>query len=108
MNIQEILKAADDANITLSVSPSDLKEFAMAIVEDLTPKLVIKSEKENITTDLLSQEEVKEQLNVVDSTLWRWHNDNYLCHVKIGRKNFYKKSDIDKIIEKQNGRYNYC
>ena len=32
------------------------------------------------------------------STLWRWNRDKYLCTVKVGKKNFYKQTDIQNII----------
>lgn len=99
MSIQEILKAADGANIMLSVTPSDLKEFALTIIEE-TMNNIATSEvgHEDFMRDLMSQRETRKKLDVTNSTLWRWDKEKYLCPVKIGRKNFYKKSDIDKII----------
>lgn len=95
MNIQEILKAADGANITLSVTPADLKEFAMAIIAEA--KELAKTGKE--PEEYMTPEEVAKICGVTGNTLWRWNRDKYLCFVKLGRKNFYRKSDIDKLME---------
>lgn len=47
---------------------------------------------------LLSKQEVKEKLNVSDTTLWLWAKKNYLVPVKIGRRVMYRMTDIQKII----------
>lgn len=95
MNIQEILKAADGANITLSVTPADLKEFALTIIEEA--KKMAKAEKES--EDYITLDEAMKICGVSRNTLWRWNRDKYLCNVKFGRKILYKKSDIDKLME---------
>lgn len=45
----------------------------------------------------LSTEMVCDLLQVTKPTLWRWQKLNYLVPVKVGRKNFYKQSDIDAL-----------
>ena len=45
----------------------------------------------------LSTEMVCDLLRVTKPTLWRWGKLNYLVPVKVGRKNFYKQSDIDAL-----------
>lgn len=101
MNIQELLNVSDSANITLSVTPADLKEFALAIIEETMNNATVSAVRhEDFMRDFISQREARDKLNVTNATLWRWAKEKYLCPVKLGRKNFYKKSDIDKIIDK--------
>lgn len=95
MNIQELLKAADGANITLSVTPADLKEFALTIIEEA--KKMSKAEKE--PEDYITPDEVMKICKVSRNTLWRWNRDKYLCNIKFGNKILYKKSDVNKLIE---------
>lgn len=102
MNIQELLKVADGANITLSVTPADLKEFALAIIEE-TKEMAKAKEK---TEEYMTLDEVMKICGVSSNTLWRWDRDKYLCKVKFGRKVFYKKSDLSRILnENHHGNY---
>lgn len=98
MNIQELLKAADGANITLSVTPADLKEFALTIIEE-TKKMTTE---DNVSEDYITLDEVMKIFRVSRNTLWRWNRDKYLCNVKLGRRIFYRKSDVNKLMENRN------
>jgi hypothetical protein len=40
-----------------------------------------------------------ETLGVSSTTLWQWDKSRYLVPVKIGRKVFYRKGDIDKLYD---------
>jgi len=48
---------------------------------------------------VLTKKEVMEKLGVSSTTLWNWENDRYLLPVKIGRKIFYRLSDINKLLD---------
>ena len=48
---------------------------------------------------LLPKQEVMETLGVSSTTLWQWDKSRYLVPVKIGRKVFYRKGDIDKLYD---------
>lgn len=93
MNIQELFKAADGANITLSVTPSDLKEFALAIIEE------VKEKEEEKPEEYMTPADVMKICGVSSNTLWRWNRDKYLCPIKFGNRNFYKRADIEKLME---------
>lgn len=45
----------------------------------------------------LATEDVCKVLSVTPPTLWRWAQIKYLVPVKVGRKNFYKASDIEAL-----------
>ena len=46
----------------------------------------------------LTEIEVQQLLGVTHATLWRWHGQGYLRHVKVGRRCLWKQSDIDKLL----------
>ena len=71
----------------LIVSPADLKEFALAIVEEV---------KNAPVTDehLYTPKEFAERHGVNVSTLWRWRKNGILKPTKVGRKLWYKESDL--------------
>lgn len=95
MNIKELMQAG--VNISITVTPTDLKEFALAIIEEA--KEMARVEKENKPEEYLTPQEVAKICGVTNNTLWRWNRGGYLCTVKLGRKNFYQKSDIEKLRE---------
>lgn len=76
------------------VDEDELKEYVfLAIKEALANKIEVRDYETHLTS-----KEVAKTLGVSYCTLWRWNKSGYLCHVKCGRKSFYKKSDIDKLI----------
>lgn len=95
MNIQSLLANNENANISVTVSVADLKEFAMFLIDEAQ---TAKAEEQK-PEEYLTPKEVAEKLGVSTNTLWRWNNTKYLCHVKVGRKPFYRKSDVMKIME---------
>jgi len=84
MSINELMQTG--ANVSITVTPADLKEFALAIIDEA--KEMAKIEKEP---------EVSVLYGVSENTLWRWNCGGYLYVVKLGRKNFYRKSDVEKL-----------
>ena len=46
----------------------------------------------------LQPDEVARICDVTKNTLWRWDRDGYLKPVHVGRRLFYKKSDVDKLL----------
>lgn len=54
---------------------------------------------------LIQKEQARQILGGPDpSTLWRWEKAGYLKPVKIGVKVFYRRSDIDVIIKKNENK----
>lgn len=77
------------------LSLADLKEFALTIIAEA--KAAAKEEKED--EEYLTPQQTAEMLGVTTNSLWRWNRDGYLKNVKVGRKPFYKKSDVLKLME---------
>ena len=91
MNIRDLLTS--DAHISIVVTPADLKEFAVSLINET---LAAKSEQKPVE-EYLQRSEAAKMLGVSTNTLWRWAKDGYLSPVKIGHKSAYKLSDINKI-----------
>lgn len=76
--------------MAITVTPTDLKEFAVFLISQAQ---VAESEKNQPET-FLTPDEVSAMIGVSKNTLWRWEKENYLTPVKIGRKSRYKRSEV--------------
>lgn len=95
LNLAELIDCG--ANIALTVSANDLREFARSIVEQ-TKDDIEASIAENRSEVYYTPEQVMSLVNVCRRTLFRWQKGGYLTPVKVGGLTRYRKSDIDKII----------
>ena len=89
--------AKSHPNITVSVTIADLMEFHKDVIADTKKELedaIVADNEERY----LSEKQVCDILDVDSSTLWRWKKKDYLSPVKIGGKNRYKKSEINRIL----------
>ena len=96
MNLNNILQESGN-NITIAVSLSDLKQFAVDLIESTKRDLeevVISDKAETYPTP----KQVCEILNVDASTLWRWNKRGYLCPAMVGGKRRYKMSEVKAIL----------
>lgn len=85
------------------VDVDDLRELVQSEIDD-----VLAMEKDVDASEVyLTHKEVAEMLGVSTNTLWRWNKSGYLCHTKCGRKPFYKKSDIDKLLSNNENKTKY-
>lgn len=83
-----------------------LQTMVLCSMEDLRELLqeaILLNENNNCQTEndepkYMTTNETAKYLNVTRSTLWRWNKDKYLCPSKVGKKNMYKTTDINKII----------
>ncbi|WP_294597386.1 helix-turn-helix domain-containing protein [uncultured Rikenella sp.] len=99
MKIEELISSG--ANITLAISPADLKEFAQSVA-DATRHQIEREIADGKTETLYTIEYVAEKLSVNRSTLWRWDKNGYLKVIEIGGQRRYRKSDIDRILNAKN------
>ena len=95
MNLNNILQ--ESGNITIAVSLTDLKQFAVEIIESTKRDLeeVVISDKAETYP---SPKQVCEILDVDLSTLWRWNKRGYLCSSEVGGKRRYKMSEVKAIL----------
>ena len=96
MNIAELMNSGA-TNLTLAITPADLKEFSLALIAEAKALESSKPEQESY----LSVQEVCDILHVSSNTLWRWGKSGYLIPCKIGRTPMYKLSDINKLRERK-------
>ena len=93
MNIQEMIKSG--SNALFVVSGGDLKEFALELIAEAAA-----SKEQAISEDvLMSADEVCKALGISANSLWRWGKSGYLRGSKVGRKVFYRKSDVDSLLK---------
>lgn len=85
MNIQELIQSG--ANVTVMVTPADLKEFAHSIIVEYT-QVSVKEEKQ------YTRKQFAEHKGVSLGTLWRWEQAGILTPTRAGGKVWYKDSDL--------------
>ena len=88
-------------NVTIAVTPAQLKEFALCIVDEALENYRPQSTTTTPET-YLTTEETMNRLHISRATLWRWRESGYLCPIKVGKFTRYKESDI-KIVEQGGG-----
>lgn len=92
MAISELLKT--ESNIQLVVNAADLKEFAVTIMEAAKKEAEAAKKPEK----WLTRFECAKMFGISTNTLWRWQRDGYLVPNKVGRKNLYKLSEVEKMM----------
>lgn len=80
-----------NANVSVCVTLADLKEFVSEMMVEAAAK---PQQSEEI---MLSADQVCEVLGISANSLWRWGKSGYLRGKKVGRKVFYRKSDVDSL-----------
>lgn len=93
MNIQQLLESG--ANVTVSVTPADLKEFALSLIN--AAKEMGRQQKEE--EKYIPVKETAEMIGATRTTLWRWEKTGYLVPIKRGNSVYYRLSDITRIME---------
>ena len=95
--ISEIRKNPDHISITMT--GSGLMELARAIQQVLHEEIEAEKNKASDSElGLMTRQEVQDKLNICPTTLWHWEKAKYLVPVKLGRRVFYKRQDIEKLI----------
>ena len=95
MNIKTLLESG--ANVSITVTPADLKEFALTMIQEAT-KI---GGKQKTPESYLTQKEAAKKLNVSENTLWRWKQTGYLTPIKIGNSVYYRSSDIENLYKQK-------
>ena len=97
MKIESLL---GQPNITVAVTPADLKEFAQTIID----RIIASTPKGNTQKDevYLTPNETAAKLGVSKNSLWRWNKIGYLCPIKVGRKSLYPLSMINALLKLSN------
>ena len=91
MKISEIVN--QNVPLQVVVNVADLKELFL----DWKEESELNRKKE--TETLLTPDEVASKYPISKVTLWRWAKDGLLKPVKMGRKSFYRQSDIERVFD---------
>lgn len=91
MKISEIVN--QNVPLQVVVNVADLKELFL----DWKEESELNRKKE--TETLLTPDEVASKYRIFKVTLWRWAKDGLLKPVKMGRKSFYRQSDIERVFD---------
>lgn len=91
MKISEIVNLNVPLQVVVNVA--DLKELFL----DWKEESELNRKKE--TETLLTPDEVASKYRISKVTLWRWAKDGLLKPVKMGRKSFYRQSDIERVFD---------
>ena len=95
MKISDLI--AEGANVYVTVSVADLREFFEEVAKDTAAKERA-AEAERNADGVMSQTDVCKFLGVSKSTLWRWDKYGYLSPSgRMGRTPQYLKSDVERI-----------
>ena len=92
MNINQIIQ--ENANVQLVISATELKELFLEWQAEKQKQLA-----EAKSDSLIPADEVCALLKVRKGTLLRWNHAGYLSPVKIGRKNYYQQSQIERLMK---------
>ena len=88
-----------EKHISLTLTGKSILALARELSQCILVENATKASKEKDDDVLLTKKEVMKRLGVSSTTLWNWENDRYLLPVKIGRKIFYRLSDINKLLD---------
>ena len=91
MKISEIVN--QNVPLQVVVNVADLKELFL----DWKEESELNRKKE--TETLLTPDEVASKYRISKVALWRWAKDGLLKPVKMGRKSFYRQSDIERVFD---------
>lgn len=92
MNINNLTE--QNRNVQLVVNAADLKELFLEWSKEKDSQ--IQATKED---QYLSPNDTVAILRISKPTLWRWEKQGYLVPVKIGGKKYYRKSDVDALLQ---------
>lgn len=102
--VSEVRKSPDHVSFTLT--GYGVIEFAKAMqLYALEEQNAAKLEASNslfpdANDSLIPKTEVMKGLKVSHTTLWKWQVSGYLIPVKVGKRVYYKREDIERITKK--------
>lgn len=103
MSLKQIVE--QNPNVQLVVTASDLRElFDDWQAESRAQLEAVKASCQQPSDDtLMTANEVRKDTRLSASTLWKLEKQKKLIPVRIGRRVFYRRSDIDNIMSKKTG-----
>lgn len=98
--MSKLLETLTNGNqrIAVTIDGEDLLEFVQAVYEDAQQRAVTAIEKQN-SEEFIGTEQVKQMLNVCDTTLWKWARRKKLVPRKVGVRNMYCKTEVIAVLK---------
>ena len=94
------IEATKGTSLKIEVTSKDLLEFADALVERAAAKA--RAEIERLSdVEYIPKKEAIDLLGVCDATLWHRARSGYLVPVKLGRRVFYRRTDIQRLLNRE-------
>ena len=93
------IEATKGTSLKIEVTSKDLLKFADALVERAAAKARAEIERQS-DVEYIPKKEAIDLLGVCDATLWHWARSGYLVPVKLGRRVFYRRSDIQRLLNR--------
>lgn len=94
--ISEIRKNPD--HISLTMTGTGLVELIKAVQQVIYEEInEEKANQQDSDIELITKQDVIDKLHVSSTTLWIWEKRKYLVPVKIGRRIFYKRRDVNNL-----------
>ena len=93
MSIKNIIDQG--RNVQIVVNAADLKELILEWINEKDSQIQAAKEEDQY----LSPNETVTILKISKPTLWRWEKHDFLVPVKIGGKKYFRKSDVDKLLQ---------
>lgn len=95
--ISEIRKNPD--YISLTMTGTGLVELIKAVQQVIYEEInEEKANQQDSDIELITKQDVIDKLHVSSTTLWIWEKRKYLVPVKIGRRIFYKRRDVNNLM----------
>lgn len=95
--ISEIRKNPD--HISLTMTGTGLMELIKAVHQVIYEEInEEKANQQDSDIELITKQDVIDKLHVSSTTLWIWEKRKYLVPVKIGRRIFYKRRDVNNLM----------
>ena len=96
--ISEIRKNPD--HISLTITGTGLVELIKAVQQVIYEEInEEKANQQDSDIELITKQDVIDKLHVSSTTLWIWEKRKYLVPVKIGRRIFYKRRDVNNLMD---------
>ncbi len=96
--ISDIRKKPDHISITMT--GTGLMELTKAIQQVIYEEInEEKANQQDSDIELITKQDVIDKLHVSSTTLWIWEKRKYLVPVKIGRRIFYKRRDVNNLMD---------
>ena len=95
--ISEIRKNPD--HISLTMTGTGLMELIKAVQQVIYEEInEEKANQQDSDIELITKQDVIDKLHVSSTTIWIWEKRKYLVPVKIGRRIFYKRRDVNNLM----------